>query len=124
MLRSSSFLRTALLWLAIGGLMLPSWAQDGRGTDQDRAREARVRGDALPLGSILAIVEREIGGRVIEVELEREDGALRYELEVLLPDGRVVELEIDARTGTLVKAEGTRLETVFKPRRPPGASKR
>lgn len=92
--------------------------------DHERARAARARGEVLPLAQILSLVERDFGGRVIEVELERDDGELHYELELLLPDGRVIELEFDARTGELVKLEGARLETVFKPRSSAGAASR
>jgi uncharacterized membrane protein YkoI len=98
-----------------GGAGKPSAA------DHDRAHAARQRGEALPLARILAIVEREVHGRVIEIELERDGGKLLYELELLLPDGRVIEVDIDARSGEFVKLEGARLETVFKPRAQDGA---
>ena len=50
---------------------------------------------------------------MIEVELERKRQGARYELELLLEDGRVVELTYDAATGTLLEVEGHRLETVL-----------
>lgn len=87
--------------------------------DHEDARAARARGEVLPLARLLGRVDRDFGGRVIEVELERDGGDLRYELEVLLRDGRVIELEFDARTGELVRLEGARLETVFKRRSGP-----
>lgn len=104
--------------------LMPAGAEPPAGVDHERARAARARGEVLPLVQILNRVERDFGGRVIEVELERDDGQLRYELELLLPDGRVIELEFDARTGELVKLEGARLETVFKPRSGAGAASR
>lgn len=94
-------------------LMPAAWAD--LHVDHDRAQAARARGEALPLTKILALVEREFRGDVIEIEFERDDGETIYEVEILLPDGRVIELEVNARTGELLKLEGARLETTFKP---------
>lgn len=115
---SMSLLRPLLLAAGFGLLLLPGPAPAGAPrSDHDQARAARARQQALPLERILAIVERHFEGRVIDTELEREDGVLRYELELLLPDGRVIEIELDAHTGDFLKIEGQRLETAL--RRPP-----
>jgi hypothetical protein len=99
------------------------WADDGHSADHERARAARDRGEALPLAGILTVIQRDFRGRVIDVELEQDDGRLFYELELLVPDGRVIKLKIDARTGSLVKIKGVRLETIFKQRTSEGASR-
>jgi uncharacterized membrane protein YkoI len=84
-----------------------SAAADGRDRerDHDRAREALRNGDAAPLAEILPAVESRLGARVIEVGLEREDGRLIYELELIAPDGRILEAEVDARTGAIIEVE-------------------
>jgi hypothetical protein len=99
--------------------LLSSVSAHGRPSDQERALSARGRGDVLPLAQILGAVEREFPGRLIEVELDDDDGHRVYELDWLLPDGRVIELKVDARTGAWLSIEGARLETVFRhgPRR-------
>lgn len=76
----------------------PSLADDS----QDRARDALARGDILPLSRILDVVKREAGGRVINVELDRDDGRFIYELETITSDGRMLELSIDAANGTIL----------------------
>jgi uncharacterized membrane protein YkoI len=73
--------------------------------DHDRAREALRRGEAAPLSEIMPAVEARLGARVIEVELEREDGRLLYEFELIAPDGRILEAEVDARTGEVLEVE-------------------
>ncbi|MEO9615220.1 MAG: PepSY domain-containing protein [Nitratireductor sp.] len=78
---------------------------DGDGDDHDRARAALERGDILPLSSILAIVEKTWGGRVIEVDLGRDDGRFVYEIEIVTPAGRLLEAEIDAATGDLIESD-------------------
>lgn len=74
--------------------------------DQKAARRAVERGELRPLSEILAVIAAEFGGKVLEVELEREDsGELIYEIEILSSDGRVLELEYDGRTGKRLSLE-------------------
>ena len=70
--------------------------------DHDRARRALEAGEVLPLSEILAAVEAAQPGRLIEVELERDDGRWVYELELVAPDGRILEIEIDAATADIL----------------------
>ena len=119
--------RGLLLALAFGltWTQMPAGAADGpRAPDQERARAARALDKVLPLMQILRLVDRDFHGRVIEVELEMEDGQQVYEIELLLRDGRLIEVEFDARSGELLKVKGNRLETVFKPRPGPPAERR
>lgn len=82
-------------------MMLPlaSFADDDDDDDRDRdyrhAREAVRAGRIVPLERILADAQRSFRGEVIDVELDDDE----YRIELLLRDGRVVELEYDARSG-------------------------
>lgn len=76
------------------------------GADQERARAALAAGEIRPLSEILAEIERRYIGRVIEVELDREDGRWVYDFKLLPPSGRVYELEVDAATAALLKSKG------------------
>lgn len=87
-----------LLILAVLLLVAPALADD----DHDRAREALARGEILPLSRILAVVEKEVGGRIVEIDLDREDGRYVYEVEAVSPNGRLVEISIDAATGAIL----------------------
>ena len=71
--------------------------------DHERARRAVEQGRALPLRVVLEQVERQFQGRAVEVELEREDGRLIYEIRLLQDSGQVVKLEVDAATGAVLK---------------------
>ena len=86
--------------------VLPVQADDSR--DHDRARQALEAGEIMPLKAILERVEHDTPGQVIEVELEREAGRWIYEIKVLATGGSIVELEIDARDGTVLKRTGGR----------------
>lgn len=97
-------------------LLPPAWA--GR-VDQDRALAERGRGQILPLERLLHDVGRQLPGRMLKVELEEDDGRWVYEIRWQLPDGRVLELELDARDASWLQLKGPRLETLFPPRRGP-----
>jgi uncharacterized membrane protein YkoI len=76
-----------------------------RAGDHEIARSAVARGELLPLSKILEIAQRDYPGKMLEVELEREHGRYVYEIEILLPDGRVIELTYDGKTGELLETE-------------------
>jgi uncharacterized membrane protein YkoI len=92
--------------LALAGLTLLAPVQGPAG-NQDEVRAAVARGEIQPLTGILALVERDFGGQVLEVELEKGPGGIAvYEIEILMPGGRVLEVEYDARTGEQLRVEG------------------
>lgn len=104
------------LFVLLVFLAAPALADDGLDGDRDhdRARAAVERGEALPLSVIAARARRDFGGRLLEVEMDREDGRLVYEIELMAQGGRVIELLYDARTGDLLKAEGEGLERALR----------
>ena len=105
---SSSSRYVSRMWrfAAISVLVLVI-ALPGRGDDDhDRARKARAAGDIVPLSQILEQVEATFDGRLVEVELENDDGRTVYEIELLTKQGSVIELTYDARTGRFLEAEG------------------
>lgn len=80
---------------------------DSRG-DHERALSAVRAGQILPLPEILDRLRRQHPGQVLELELEdrRGDAGERlwvYEVRLLQPDGRVVKLELDARTAQILR---------------------
>ncbi|QAU35073.1 PepSY domain-containing protein [Janthinobacterium sp. 17J80-10] len=72
------------------------------GDDHERARQAVAAGEVLPLSSVLAEVERQYPGQVMEVELERDDGIWVYEIKVLRPSGALLKLKVDGRSGSVL----------------------
>ncbi len=72
-------------------------------SDQDRARAAVQSGQVLPLSVVLARLERELPGQMLEVELEQEDGRWVYEVKLLQAGGRLMKLGLDAGTGAVLK---------------------
>jgi len=70
--------------------------------DLDRVRSLRSSGDILALDVILQGLPRVADSRILEVELEQEDGLLIYQVERLEAGGRVREYRFDARSGELI----------------------
>lgn len=68
------------------------------------------RGELVPMVSVLDWLEAHYAGQVLEVELEREDGRLVYEVEMLGPRGQRVEFEFDAASGELIGIEGVGID--------------
>lgn len=94
----------ALTLSGVGATALADPGPSRRG-DHDDALAAVASGEALPLPRILQIVARHVPGEVVEVELDRSDGRLIYEVEVLTSSGRIREIDIDARTGAVIEVE-------------------
>ncbi|WP_151718669.1 PepSY domain-containing protein [Gemmobacter serpentinus] len=84
--------------------VLPASA-DGDTPDHEWAGGAVARGEFLPLAGILSQIAAVQPGRVIEVELEYSDDRYIYEVELVTPDGRLIEVEVDAATGTILQLE-------------------
>jgi uncharacterized membrane protein YkoI len=74
--------------------------------DHDRARRALLAGEVVPLRRIIEVVERNHPGEIVEVELDREHGAWRYEVKLLRPDGSIARLRLDGADGRLLDVRG------------------
>lgn len=96
-----------LIALAIGASSAAVHADDDW-LDLHREVEA---GRILALPGVLNRLEADyIGiGQVVEVEFERDDGRAIYEIEMIGPDGQIVEFEVDAETGELMSIEGSNI---------------
>ncbi len=88
--------------LGLAGL-LPALPAGAHGDDDhERARAALRAGEVLPLATLLERLQRSHPGRVLEVELERDDGRWVYEVKLLRADGQLLKLALDARNGDVL----------------------
>ena len=96
-------MKTRVISMGLFGLLAASFALPALPADEgsERAREGVRSGRLVKLETLLADAEQRHPGEVLEVELD--DG--EYEIEILLADGRVVELTYDARSGELLETE-------------------
>ncbi|MDO6964273.1 PepSY domain-containing protein [Rhizobium alvei] len=71
----------------------------------DEARQALKSGLVLPLDQILAKIRSDFPGDIIEIEFEKDRGQYIYEIEIIRPDGRVIEVKVDAKTIEVLEVE-------------------
>lgn len=98
---------SAGLLAGLAAVLLPcAMALADEPADHERARRALEAGEVMPLRTVLEQVERDYPGEIIEVELEREDEVWVYEIKLIRKGGDVLELELDARDGSLQGIRG------------------
>ena len=73
--------------------------------DYIEARRLQDSGQILPLETILKNIRQVFPGKIIEIDLEKENGRIVYELEILGEDGVVREIYINAKTGKLLSVK-------------------
>lgn len=103
-----------LIILLFAGLPAMPMAQGGNvplendiAADSDYARAAVARGEILPLSVLLPRLALAYPGKVLDIEIDLyPDGRFEeYEFEVLTPDGRLIEVDMDAVTGKITEVE-------------------
>lgn len=70
--------------------------------DYIEARRLLESGDILPLESILKNVRKAAPGKILEVDIEKKDGQIVYEIELLSEAGVVKKIYVNARNGKLI----------------------
>lgn len=88
--------------------VVPSSNVEITGPGRPAPQQLQTGSHILPLAQILQIATAAVPGEVIEVELDDdddEDEIPEYELEILTPQGRSIEVKIDARRGTILEIE-------------------
>jgi uncharacterized membrane protein YkoI len=73
--------------------------------DQETARKALENKEILPLSAVLARIEENFAGDVLEIELERKRGMWVYEIEIIDSLGRVRDIDVDGKTGEVLTIE-------------------
>lgn len=83
-------------------LLVAAQAQAG---DHERARDLLEQGKILSLDEIMKRTTIRFPGKVLEVELEEEDGLIVYKVEFLGEHETVMKMLINARSGELISVE-------------------
>src|SRR5690625_5234584 len=72
------------------------------------------RSELVELPVMLDWLQTHYTGEILEVEIERDDNPSTYEIEMLGPQGQVVEFEFDAGNGELIGKEGVNINAMRK----------
>ncbi|MBS0583056.1 MAG: PepSY domain-containing protein [Proteobacteria bacterium] len=106
-----SLLPVSVTALAIAANVAQAQDKSAQGKEAEKARRkqaqqeafaAMQRGEILPLTKILAIALASVPGDAVEVEFR---GGPIYEVKVLTATGRLREVVLDARSGTVIRIE-------------------
>lgn len=97
----------ALFFLLLIALASCGQAPAPVGVDQemDQKSPTKPASNNLPFLKVQDIALGAVPGEVVRVDLEEEHGKDIYEFKILAASGRVIELEIDAATGKILKQE-------------------
>lgn len=77
----------------------------GTASDHREIRRLVESNEVLSLEQVLKNPDINAHGTILEVEFEREHGSYIYEIEILDEYGVVREMEVDAKSGKLLKIE-------------------
>lgn len=81
--------------------------------DQDEVYEAVKRGDVRPFSEMYAVVERDLHGRIIQVELEEDDDEWVYEIK-LNYENNIIKVEYNAQTLEMLQIKGRNIRQALK----------
>ena len=104
MSRTGKFtLALAVASIATAAAIGPDFANADDRVKRSEVRELREAGKILPMEDILARVRSAQPGQVVEIELEREQGRLVYEVKLIDDADAIHKLELDAASGEVLK---------------------
>jgi len=87
---------------AEGGVQSNDEELDGD-SDHDRARDLLEHGEIIPLGEIIAHVSSAYPGEVVGITLARRHGRWVYQFRILSDDGKLQDLNVDAKSMAVVR---------------------
>ncbi len=95
-------MRGLLPLILICAIALPASLTHADDDDLDRLRDAVRRTEVMPLSTLQDQVRKTFPGEIISVEIDEDDGRFIYEFKVLQTNGRLLEIEMDAKDGKVL----------------------
>ncbi|RDH42222.1 PepSY domain-containing protein [Zooshikella ganghwensis] len=71
----------------------------------EQAQDLQKKGIILPFNQLLAIARQQHPGKLLDAELEYDDGFYEYEFKILDEQGIIWEIELNAQTGEITEVE-------------------
>ncbi len=86
---------------AVSLIGLHTIAVEARDVATPYAQLSQASSTRITIGQAISIAEKEANGEAVEAELEKEDGRMVYDIDVLTPSGKM-EVFIDPETGRVL----------------------
>ena len=92
----------AIAAIAVIGAGVTAYAA-GEGAENDAIADlAKAK---ISLNNAVATAEAQSGGKATRAELESEKGNIAFEIEVVKPDKRVLDIKVDAVSGKVISSQ-------------------
>ncbi len=96
-------IRFLFLALVVGMTNCPLVGADDDLSDQ--VLQWVEEGKVIPFETLMQRYEERLDGRLLDLEVERENGRIIYELEIMRSNSVVYEIKIDAQSGEWLEEE-------------------
>ena len=97
--KNSALFATGLLLTATLSTASLSFGDE---SDHERARQALLAGEILPLRTVLDRIEQSYPGQPVKIEFEEDDGIYLYEIKLLQDDGNMIKLKVDGKDARII----------------------
>lgn len=97
-------LSAAFAALTLSALPMTAVAQLGNSFTADEARNARDKGDVVPLRNIFRKLERQHGGYQVDANLFNQNGKQVYVIDWMTGKGERVRFTVDAKSGRVISS--------------------
>lgn len=93
-----------LVYVALATAIVPAvaQAQQGNSFSADEAREARDKGNVVPLRDIFRQLKRRYGGYQVDANLYNRGGGQVYVVDWMTEKGERLRITVDAQTGRII----------------------
>jgi uncharacterized membrane protein YkoI len=104
MMQTKWSLQAAIVSTILLAFTLPTTAEEGTKSLQTETREMQLLKDArVGLAEAIRIAEAKARGNAVKSGIERENGNVSYEIEVMAADGKLTDVFIDPHSGNIIK---------------------
>ena len=98
-------LKTTAFLTGISVLCITTGLALGHDREDKDLESVQATSAKISMEQAIQTAKTQFSGRVVEAELEAEDGTLVYEVKVLSASGETQEIEIDAQSGEVLGSE-------------------
>lgn len=99
------FFNTTTVLTGISVLCLTTGLALGYDREDKESESVQATSAKVSMEQAIETAKAKFPGRVVESELESEDGNLVYEVKIVNDSGRAQEIEIDAQSGKILDSE-------------------
>ncbi|TKS61313.1 MAG: hypothetical protein EWM73_02964 [Nitrospira sp.] len=108
-----------LMAVAVGAMLVlngPAWSDDkGKGKKNEAKETVEMAAKAkVTIDQAIKTASEKVPGKVVEAELEKKDGTLVWEIEVVTEENKVMEVHVDAESGAMIEVEEKKPEKDMK----------